>query len=312
MDSEKEGVFIVSCAGGRAVTARFARDPEGLSSPPSAVRCRIGGLRGGHSGIDIDKGRVNALATAAAALKKMRGSHGGVRLLSLDGGTQFNVIPRNAEFVVTGIGVEEVQSVVAELVDDLKTVESLATATVDRVEEVSSAPLPWGVVDFMGDLPKGVIAMDDGIPGLVHTSLNLGVARSNEKGAALLIKVRSAEDRQRDAECGKIAALARRCGGDSETGDGYPGWASSSNSKLVRCLSETYRDLFGRPAEIKGIHAGLEAGVVGAMIGSGELVSLGPTIENAHSPGERLQIESVEPVLQLLEAFIGSSRCHTS
>jgi dipeptidase D len=92
---------------------------------------------------------------------------------------------------------------------------------------------------------------------------------------------------------------------------GYPGWESSSESQLVRRLSETYGGLFGRPAEIKGIHAGLEAGVIGAMIGSGELVSLGPTIENAHSPGERLLVESVDQVFALLEAFVGSPECHT-
>jgi dipeptidase D len=312
LDSEKEGVFIVSCAGGRAVTARFPREAAETSSPATTVRCRISGLRGGHSGVDIDNGRVNALATAAVVLEKLRGSDGDVRLLSLDGGTQFNVIPRDAEFVVTGIEAEELQGIAASVVGDLKAVEPLANVTVTPIEQVTSAPLPWGAVDFVNGLPEGVIAMDDGMPGLVHTSSNLGVARSDKKGAALLIKVRSAEDRRRDAECEQIAALARHCGGDSEMGDGYPGWASSSSSELVHCLNDTYSDLFGRHAEIKGIHAGLEAGVVGAMIGSGELVSLGPTIENAHSPGERLHIESVGPVLRLLEAFIGSPRCHAS
>jgi dipeptidase D len=245
------------------------------------------------------------------ALEKLRHRRSDARLLSLTGGTQFNVIPREAEFVVTGIGADEVQALIAGIVDDLKTVEPLAAVAVNRGEVAASAPLPWGMIDFITNLPKGVIAMDAGIVGLVHTSSNLGVAQSDEGEATLLIKVRSAEDARRDSECERIVALARRHGGIGEMGDAYPGWDSSSGSRLVRCLSETYCGLFGRPAEIKGIHAGLEAGVIGAMIGSGELVSLGPTIENAHSPGERLLVESVDQVFALLEAFVGSPECHT-
>jgi len=312
LDSEKEGVLIVSCAGGRAVTVRFARDGGEPSSPVPAVRCRVGGLRGGHSGVDINDNRANAVATAAAVLEKLRRGRNDVRLLSLSGGTQFNVIPRDAEFVVTGIEADEVQGLIAGMVDDLKTAEPLAAVTVSRDEESSAAILPWGMIDFITELPKGVIAMDAGIEGLVHTSSNLGVAQSGKEGATLLIKVRSAQDQRRDAECEQIAALAARFGGNAEMGVGYPGWDSSSGSQLVRCLSETYGGLFGRPAEIKGIHAGLEAGVIGAMIGSGELVSLGPTIENAHSPGERLLVESVRQVFRLLEAFVGTPDCHTS
>jgi dipeptidase D len=89
-------------------------------------------------------------------------------------------------------------------------------------------------------------------------------------------------------------------------GEGYPGWASSSGSQLVRRLDGAYRRLYGRGAEIRGIHAGLEAGVIGELIGSRDLVSLGPTIENAHSPGERLLIDSVGRVSSLLEEFIGT------
>jgi dipeptidase D len=310
-DSEKEGVFIVSCAGGRAVTVRFARDGGGPSTPVPVVRCRIGGLRGGHSGVDINDNRVNAVAAAATVLEKLRRGRNDVRLLSLTGGTQFNVIPREAEFVVLAVDADEVKSLTDGTVDDLKAVEPLAAVAVSRNEVAAPAPLPWGMIDFIMDLPKGVIAMNPGIQGLVHTSSNLGVVQSDQGGATLLIKVRSAEDARRDSECERIAALARHHGGESEMGAAYPGWDSSSDSRLVRCLSETYSGLFGRPAEIKGIHAGLEAGVIGAMIGSGELVSLGPTIENAHSPGERLLVESADQVFRLLEAFVGSPDCHT-
>jgi len=311
LDSEKEGVFIVSCAGGRAVTVRFQRDTGEISPPAPAVHCRIGGLRGGHSGVDINDNRANAVTTAAAMLERLRHGHGDARFLSLTGGTQFNVIPREAEFVIAGIEVDEVRRLAAGITADLKVAEPLAALSVSLDEGGASASLPWGMIDFISEIPKGVIAMDAGIEGLVHTSSNLGVVQSDESGATLLTKVRSAEDTRRDAECEQIVTLARRHGGDGRMGDGYPGWASSSKSQLVRCLGETYRHLFGRPADIKGIHAGLEAGVIGAMIGSRELVSLGPTIENAHSPGERLLVRSVAQVFSLLEAFVGSPDCHT-
>jgi dipeptidase D len=305
LDSEKEGVFIVSCAGGRSVTARFSR--ESTASPHSgpAVRFRLSGLRGGHSGVDISDMRANAVTAASGLLEKLRG-RGGVQLLSLTGGTQFNVIPREAECVVSGVTPEEASALADGIVDELRTTEPGASLALERGEEASSYPLPWGVVDFIAALRKGVIAMDGGIEGLVETSSNLGVVKSDEGGVSLVIKIRSASDSRRDEECEKAVTLARLHGGDGEMGEGYPGWTSSSGSELVRGLSQTYRDLCGRSALITGIHAGLEAGVIGAMIGSGELVSLGPTIENAHSPGERLLIESVEPVYRLLTEFISS------
>jgi dipeptidase D len=310
LDSEKEGVFIVSCAGGRSVTARFAREGTARSHSQPVIHCRLGGLRGGHSGVDINDNRANAVAVAAAILEKVRLRGDGVRLLSLNGGTKFNVIPREAAFVVTGIELDEVHAVAAAIADDLRAAEPGVDVSVSREENDDSQALSWALVDFITALPKGVIAMDDGLEGLVHTSSNLGVVKADESGAALLIKVRSADDSRRDEECEKAVALARNHGGDGESGEGYPGWAPSSDSRLVRGLNETYRNLFGSPARVMGIHAGLEAGVIGAMIGSGELISLGPTIENPHSPGERLLINSVEPVSRLLETFLASPGCH--
>jgi dipeptidase D len=305
LDSEKEGVFIVSCAGGRAVTARFSRESTALPHSSPVVRWRLSGLRGGHSGVDINDTRANAVTAASGLLEKLR-DRGGVRLQSLTGGTQFNVIPREAECVVSGVTPDEVRAFAEGTLDGLRAAEPGALFTLESGEGAPSDPLPWGVVDFIAALPKGVIAMDDAIEGLVHTSSNLGVVKSDEGGVSLVIKVRSATDSRRDEECEKALALARLHGGDGEMGEGYPGWASSSGSDLVRGLSEAYRDLYGRSPVITGIHAGLEAGVIGAMIGSDELVSLGPTIENAHSPGERLLIESVEPVYRLLTEFISS------
>jgi len=249
--------------------------------------------------------RANAVAVVAGLLERLR-RQGGVQLLSLTGGTQFNVIPREAECVVRGATPDEVRSLAGGILDGLRATEPGALVALEGEDAPPAVPLPWGVVDFIADLRKGVIAMDDGIEGLVHTSSNLGVAKSDKGGASLVLKIRSASDSRRDEECGKAVTLARLHGGDGEMGEGYPGWASSSGSELVRGLSETYRGLYGRSAAITGIHAGLEAGVIGAMIGSGELVSLGPTIENAHSPGERLLIDSVEPVYRLLTGFISS------
>lgn len=308
LDSEKEGVFIVSCAGGRAVTVRFPRESTVTAPPRQSLRCRLTGLRGGHSGVDINDNRTNAVAALAGIVGRLRRRGEARPLLSLSGGTQFNVIPRTAECVVAGVPEGEVQALVDELRETLRVVESGVEISVSREEEAFTGALPWSIIDFIAALPNGVIAMDGDIEGLVHTSSNLGVVTSDSRGTTLLIKVRSASDSRRDEECEKIAALARRCGGEAVMGEGYPGWASSSGSALVQRLNETYRRLYGREADIRGIHAGLEAGVIGELIGSSELVSLGPTIENAHSPGERLLIDSVGRVSALLEAFLGSPR----
>jgi dipeptidase D len=308
LDSEKEGVFIVSCAGGRAVTVRFPRESTATSPSCPSLRFRLAGLRGGHSGVDINDKRTNAVVAAAGIVGRLRRRDKDRLLLSLSGGTQFNVIPRTAECVVAGVPEGEVRALVAEVRETLRAAESGVEISVSREEEARPGALPWAIVDFIAALPNGVIAMDGDIEGLVHTSSNLGVVTSDNRGATLLIKVRSASDSRRDEECEKIAALARRWGGEAVMGEGYPGWASSSGSELVQRLNANYRHLYGREADIRGIHAGLEAGVIGELIGSSDLVSLGPTIENAHSPGERLLIDSVGRVSTLLEAFLGSPR----
>ncbi len=309
LDSEDEGVFIVGCAGGCGVTVRFSRQETGHAVPAPAVRCRIGGLRGGHSGINIHEGRANAIVTAAELMERLRRESGGLLLLDFQGGTKINVIPRDAEFLIGGLGAGEARRAVEEEVASLRALEPGAVCSFSEEEPPVKGPLPWGMVDLVGALPKGVLAMDPHIEGLVHTSSNVGVVRSDGQGGTLQVKIRSSEEARRDEECRRIARLAGDRGGSSEREAVYPGWEPNPDSDLVKRLAATYRALFGRDPDIRGIHAGLEAGLIGGMIGTTELVSLGPTIENAHSPGEGLLIRSAENVCRFLRAFVGSPEC---
>lgn len=306
LDSEEEGVIIVGCAGGLDMQACFDCEQDGSAEPGPVVRCVIGGLRGGHSGINIHEGRANAILFTAEMMERMHSRRSGARIHRWKGGTRKNVIPRDAEFVVSGITCEEAEEVVAAVIEESRQKEPMATFEVEAAEAAERSVVPWAAVGFTRTIPNGVIAMDPDLGDLVHTSSNLGVLRSDGDQLRMTINLRSADDARSDAEAGRIAAAARSRDGRTETGGSYPGWKPNPESRLVRHVQEVCTALSGRPARIRGIHAGLEAGVIGALIGTGELLSLGPDIENAHSPGERLSIASAERVCRLLERVVGT------
>jgi dipeptidase D len=308
LDSEKEGVLIVGCAGGTDLSVRFRRE-QGDRPPERGVRCRVGGLRGGHSGINIHENRANAILVVAALLERLGAGGGKPRLHSFRGGTKKNAIPREGEFIITGVPAEEIEEAAREIGRELVKGEPEARIVVTGDEEVRGPPLPWAIIDFLREIPNGVIAMDSRVEGLVHTSSNVGVLESDEEGASLRFHLRSSDDARRDREAERIFELARRRGGETATGGSYPGWIPNPESCILRNLEKLYREISGRQARVEGIHAGLEAGVIGALLGTEELVSFGPDIENAHSPGERLSIASAEQVYRLLERFVSSPAC---
>ncbi len=305
LDGEGEGVFIIGCAGGIDLEVRFA--PMNLESAPEPIlRCRIAGLKGGHSGVDIHEGRGNALQVAGRILETLRAECPNLVLLSLTGGNKKNAIPREAVFAVANCSEAALRRVAGPVIGELKDREPEARAEIAAGTTGGEAALPSGVIDFLDRAPGGVLAMDPQFPKLVRTSNNLGVAGFEEGVLKVLAHGRSSLPKAIAELRETVKALALVCGGDFRAGGEYPGWAPNADSELLRHAVAVYNGLFGSEPEITAIHAGLEAGIIGAKLGSRELLACGPTLENAHSPGERLEVASVGKVFRFLQAFVST------
>jgi dipeptidase D len=302
LDSESEGVFIIGCAGGLDLAVRF----EGREGdvPPGAVTCRLTGFRGGHSGINIHEGRGNAVRAAAGLLQELRTAFPDAVLLGFDGGTKKNAIPRDAEFTVAGPTRAEVAERLAGKMKECTAAEPSAALETGPAEVPPGIVLPWAAVDFVTSIPNGVIAIDPDLEGMVRTSSNIGVAATGDGGVGFRFHVRSSVDAERDEAGRRIAAIAGELGGTGTPGAAYPGWEPRPHSSLLRMLERTWRRLNGSEPKVTAIHAGLEAGVIGALLGSDEMASFGPTIENAHSPSERLHVASAERTCRFLREVI--------
>lgn len=311
LDSEEEGVFFIGCAGGgdNEVILPIERTP---ASNGVRLRVSVAGLRGGHSGIDIDKGRGNAIRWVARLVYEL-GKQIPVQLVSVEGGNKRNAIPReaSAEFLVPGERRTEAEEQLRKSFDALrfefKAVETEASLA---VEEVSSGPDPLAaesqakVLGLLLGFPHGVLAMSQEMPGLVETSNNLAVVRTSDDEMRISLSSRSSIMSALQATRDAIRAMAEMVGAKVEQGGGYPAWTPNLQSPLLKTVKQVYKELFGKEAEVKAIHAGLETGIIGEKVPGIDMVSMGPQIEHPHSPDERVHIPSVGRFWQLLTGVL--------
>lgn len=313
LDNETEGQYVVSSAGGVAVDAQ-ATYPE-VATPPgmAALAVRIDGLRGGHSGVDIHWGRGNAHALMARLLLDAAASFD-LRLAELVGGDTRNAIPRSATAIVA-VPAQQLEAfsayladfgaaLAAELADTDPDVTLTATAT-DLPTRVMAAEAQHALLDAVHAAPQGVLAMSRDVPGLVQTSSNLGVLRIGGGRFAGGALVRSALDAERDAVARRTAETFERAGANASVAGAYASWPPAPASPVLTLMTQVYTDLFGVPPTIAAVHAGLEASVAGSKFPGMDMISVGPTIENAHSPDERLEVAGVAKVYDLLIATLG-------
>jgi dipeptidase D len=312
LDSEDEGVFIVGCAGGKTTYIR-----QGLWFEPltqwQAYRLRVAGLQGGHSGVDINKHRANANNLLARTLERIR-VRVPVRVAALDGGTAHNAIPREANACIAfdSGNYALVESVLREFETTLTTefagVEtgislSLQTCEAGRaVSEIGTEKL----VQLLLSIPHGVADMSASVAGFVETSNNF--AKVEIRGDDLLITTsqRGTVMSRLEALTTRIGATALLAGAQVRHSDGYPSWQPDMESALLRRSREVYRSLFGVEPKVEMIHAGLECGIIGAIFGGMDMISVGATIQNPHSPQERLHIPSLGRVWQFLSVLLES------
>ena len=306
LDSEDEGEIFIGCAGGVDTLARFDYSVETLPAGYEYYRIGISGLKGGHSGDDIDKGLGNANKILASFLYDA--TRFGIRVGMFDGGNLRNAIPREAYAVVavpehtallfeTALAtyVSAVKAMYAPTEPNLKI--TLGEAAIQPVidEDTQSALLAALV-----GLPNGVLAMSQTMKGLVETSTNLASVKFVDGKIVVTTSQRSSVERAKRDAMHSIEAVLELAGANVEHSDGYPGWTPNPSSSLLNSTIESYKGLFGVEPKVRAIHAGLECGLFLEKYPHLEMVSFGPTLRGVHSPDERLEIATVDKFWQLL------------
>ena len=313
-DSEAEGELCVGCAGGldTNVSANYKciRATKGLV----LYRLLVKGLRGGHSGMDISLYRANANILAARILLPLL-TKGGAKLVSSDGGTLRNAIPReNVSYVLLAAdSVAKAKRIAAKEAASIKAEFALADPDI----EISFEACPQGkalsyaeeaaaerLIRAILACPNGVERMSDSLPDLTETSNNLArVSIANGKFTVLTL-LRSSLDCAKEALARRIESAFVLAGCKVRFTGGYSGWAPDNNSIILKVMKETYRKIYGKDAKIVATHGGLECGILGSKYPHWDMVSFGPTIMYPHSPDEKLFIPSVERSWEYLKEVL--------
>lgn len=314
LDSEDDGLLCVGCAGGTdtRLLLRTLRAPV----PPGWKRLRVDvtGLQGGHSGVDIDKNRLNAIRAMTRILQDAT-EKTPLMLSGIRGGNKRNAIPRECSVVLycpaseekeVRRSVEQSREFLAVqysgLEDGLKaTVEDAAP---DGNESAFSAEQTNRLLDLLRAIPTGVVAMSQDIRGLVETSSNLSVIGTSAETVEIVCSSRSSVAGGMRDILDTLHALARLAGAEIEEQDDYPGWKPDMSSRVLALTTQAYRRLFGADPLVTAVHAGLECGLIGERIPGMDMVSFGPQITGAHAPGERVHVPSVSKFWSLLAAVL--------
>lgn len=305
MDSEDEGIFTVSCAGGASVICHFPYERENVTM--ASLKISIDGFSGGHSGVEINKGRANANVVMGRILYSVMND---VRIISINGGEKDNAIALScqAEIAVLEEKIAEVRNSIEEtfqiIKEEYKVTDPNAVICVEETEENAQKALTKeatsAVIQALLYMPSGIQRMNPEIEGLVQTSLNLGILRTREDSVDLSYAVRSASEHEKQFLMDKMNSLAVLLGGSTEITGPYPGWEYRADSRLRDVLVDTYRKLYGKDPVVEGIHAGLECGLFASKMGDIDAVSLGPQMEGIHTVNEVLSISSVQRTWELV------------
>ena len=308
LDSEEEGIFLTSCAGGARVNCRFPMKKQELTGV--RYELEVSGLLGGHSGGEIHKERGNSNCILGRLLWKLSGNMS-VGLVSADGGLADNAIPRQTKAVVV---VEEkdadsleqqVAALAAELADEFSTKDPEVKVTAKKLsgpeKAICAAPEELRrVAAFLQATPNGVQAMSADMPGLVQTSLNLGILKADAETLKAEYSVRSSVESEKDNLIGKLAALVELAGGSYVVTGDYPGWKYRVHSPLREKMVKLYAEMYGTEPKVEAIHAGLECGLLGSKIADLDCVSMGPDMKDIHTTEETLSISSTKRVWEYL------------
>lgn len=309
IDSETEGVGCISCAGAERDLLKLKKEFKDLDRDKTIYEVIVNGLKGGHSGQEIQVGLGNAVKILGRSLYSLFQKVDG-DLIEIEGGAKPNAIPRYARALVAvkDEDIKKVQDVIVELnsefVTELGKVDPDVRLNFEKSKETCGKAftddLKNRIVDLINLLPNGVIAMSKNIEGLVETSVNVGVIENHEDEVHIISNIRSSVSSAKEyiGSVNKIAA--KNLGAEVEIITKYPAWEYKEVSPLREVAKEAYKEVSGKEFKLEAIHAGLECGIFVETIGDIDMLSIGPNMKGVHAPGEHLSISSTERVFDFL------------
>lgn len=332
LDSEDEGIFLTSCAGGARVNCSLKARMEERKGVFCGIT--IGGLLGGHSGTEIHRGRGNSNCIFARVLRRLTEEFP-VQLVELKGGRADNAIPRDTRAILLLPLQEDTEKGRQRLILDARKVDrALAEVRDEITQELEHRDpnflLKWSmnsnsvmkakavlaedtrkIAQILLALPNGVQSMSTEIPDLVETSLNFGILNFKEERIHAAFSIRSSLDVAKYALIDRLKAIMELAGGDCTVAGDYPGWKYRANSPLRDKMIAVYEDMYGERPEVEGIHAGLECGLLAGKIPDLDCVSMGPQMYDVHTTEETLSISSTARVWEYLVKLLATKEIYS-
>jgi dipeptidase D len=302
LDSEDDGELFIGCAGGMDTLMTFPYTKVQTETDHQAFRVSVTGLKGGHSGDDINKGRGNAVKVLNRLLWNCDKMYE-LRLADIAGGNLRNAIAREAfaNFTLPKRYQKDFLALFKILAEEIKA--ELRTNEPDLSISVEESVMPECLIDYkvqqnllnaLYACPHGVISMSPDIPGLVETSTNLASVKMTPQEIIVSTSQRSAIESGIQDAANMVASVFHLAGAKVKHGDGYPGWKPDTNSRILAVMKQAYEKLFSEAPKVLAIHAGLECGLIGEKYPGIDMISYGPTIKGAHSPDEGIEISTVQ------------------
>ena len=309
IDSEEEGIFTVSCAGGARAGITMEARRHAVYGP--CIRLSVDGLAGGHSGVEIDKNRANANKIMGEFLSEVK-ARMPLCLTAIEGGSKDNAIPRTctASMVAMSMDLEQINDIAAALQEKVRReyAEPDAVISADNIDALGGNALSTGdtdrIIGLLCSVPNAIQAMCADMPGLVQTSLNLGIVRLENEGFRMTFSVRSSVNQEKMDLLKKLEDIANLYGCAFTSAGHYPAWEYKEDSALREIMVAEYEKMFDGKPQVVSIHAGLECGLLGEKIPGLDAVSIGPQMHDIHTSRERLEIASTARMWEFLKAVL--------
>lgn len=307
LDSEEDDTLTISCAGGSDFTATLKTETKQKSG--YEVTIDLNGLKGGHSGVEIDKNRINANILTGRILNYLN-LNTDFEIISINGGDKSNAITNRCEIKLCCIDKDYLQKSAKDYLSLIKTEisakESDFSYSVELGEksEYSVISNKQNIINILLNVPNGIIDMSAEIEGLVETSLNLGILKTNNNSITLQFALRSNKQTALDFLEERLTSFFKMFGCNISIGGKYPTWEFKENSSLQKLYINTYFEQTGEKPKVEAIHAGLECAVFSSTIKELDCIAIGPTILNAHTTSEKLSISSANKIFNILIKFL--------
>lgn len=312
LDNEEEGYLLVSCAGGVRSTGTINIEKQDIKDK-ALIKINISGLKGGHSGMDIIKERGNSNKILGRVLKGLS-REVKFNIISLNGGSKNNAIPREAEAIIsTSINDEETVMNVIKNWNDIIASELRAqdpgvkiegSIASENLEKEFTDESTSKVLDLLYLYPNGINSKSVDIDGLVESSTNLGVLTTNDTTVEFDSAIRSSVPSLKEEIVLRSKTIVELLGGEFTTTSDYPAWQYNPDSQIREICQKVHKELYGKEAEIVAIHAGVECGLFNEQLGNLDMISFGPNLYDVHTPDEHMSISSVKNCYEYLKAIL--------